>query len=191
MDMTKITVWVTATDNDAGLCPWVYATESEAEDGLLQAFDATREELEESGETLCEFLDGKKDWLDSYQIDSAEIELPPIYGAGPQMLEALRNARNVIAQALNNGAWGDETSDEVDSIDEVQSVLADIDAAISAAAGAAPEPCQHSFEQDEVMIPVCTQCGIEGEDESEGDNEVTEELGNGWRYRDYPGQGEG
>lgn len=123
--MTKITVWVTATDNDAGLCPWVYATEAEAEDGLLQAFDATREELEESGEGLCEFLDGRKDWLDSYQIDSAEIELPPIYGAGPQMLEALK----ALTAELN--MWGDDTLENMN----LTAVLAAANAAISAATG--------------------------------------------------------
>ena len=40
---------------------------------------------------------------------------------------ALQNAREVIALALINECWSDESSDEQDSKDEVLSVLAEID----------------------------------------------------------------
>ena len=39
----------------------------------------------------------------------------------------LQDARNVIALALENGAWSDESSGDQDSKDEVLSVLAEID----------------------------------------------------------------
>ena len=57
-----------------------------------------------------------------------------LIAAAPELLEALQNARNVIGLAVVNGAWdGEESSDECDSPEEVQSVIAGIDAALDKA----------------------------------------------------------
>jgi hypothetical protein len=60
-----------------------------------------------------------------------------LIAAAPELLAALENARNLIALAIANGAWGDKSTDDADSADDADSVLTQIDAAIAKATGAA------------------------------------------------------
>ncbi len=51
--------------------------------------------------------------------------------AAPELLSELRTARNIIALALQNGAWGADSTDEQDNYDEVISALAGFDETIA------------------------------------------------------------
>jgi len=59
----------------------------------------------------------------------------PLIAAAPTMLTALENCANIISLALANGAWGHDSTDEADSIDEVSSALNEARAAIAKATG--------------------------------------------------------
>lgn len=56
----------------------------------------------------------------------------------PDLLTALHNTVNAIALALSNEAWGEESSDNADSREEIESVLDSARAAIAKAEGVKP-----------------------------------------------------
>lgn len=81
----KITVWTAAGDDSNGTWARAFASESEAEDALLEAVGEDRESFAawqalHAEEGLWEFLDEHKDdpSIDTYQLDEQEVELPPI-----------------------------------------------------------------------------------------------------------------
>ena len=74
---------------------------------------------------------GKRQSKD-FDIEAANARL---IAAAPTMLTALENCANIISLALANGAWGHDSTDEADSIDEVLSVLNEARAAIAKATG--------------------------------------------------------
>lgn len=62
-----------------------------------------------------------------------EFRLPETVArsADPDVVTELRNARNIIARAIVNGAWGEDSTDEEDSHDEVAGWLTSIDHVLS------------------------------------------------------------
>ncbi len=75
-----------------------------------------------------------------------------LMAAAPDLLEALENSVNVLSLALRNGAWDNRSSDEKDSRDEVESVVAEALAAITKARGVSVAdlpPCLRTIDENE------------------------------------------
>jgi hypothetical protein len=85
-----------------------------------------------TGLPICKMMDGSS--LESKQRSRSNGQ---IIAAAPDMLSAINDARNLIAQAMRNGAWGSESSDDTDSADEAMSVLTAVEKAIAKATGCA------------------------------------------------------
>ena len=126
--MEKLTIWLAISDTDGGTHAHCDLTEIDAENSLLEMADKSRDEFDpwakgSGGANVCDFVNETSDYLDTFNLYSQEIALPPPYGAAPAMLAALQELVRCVR-------GGDETAGF--SMDDA---LEDADNAIAAATG--------------------------------------------------------
>lgn len=98
----KLTIWLVASDTDGGTHSDAYLSEADANAGLLEAAGKSLAEFEawakdKPHESILDYVNDTSDYLDTFNLYSQEITLPPPYAAAPAMLAALQWAESFVS----------------------------------------------------------------------------------------------